>query len=244
MKLPRTPPPPLHRRVLVTGGTRGIGGAIVERFLTLESAVIVVSRSTPEAPVPGVEYWPTDLSSRAEVETLARRVAEAKVDTLINNAGITKCGPVEAITVEDILHVDQVNLLTPFVLSQAVLPYMRSIGWGRIVNIGSIFGLVVREDRIPYCVSKFALGGLTAALASECARDGILVNCVCPGMIDTELTRTVLGAAELEKMIAKVPMGRLGEPQEIANFVSWLASPENSFISGQSLAIDGGYTSV
>jgi 3-oxoacyl-[acyl-carrier protein] reductase len=121
---------------------------------------------------------------------------------------------------------------------------MRRRKWGRIVNIASVFGKVSKELRGPYSASKFALDGMTAALAAEAAADGVLANCVSPGFIDTELTRRVLGPAGIERLVATVPIRRLGRPEEIAAFVAWLAGPENTFISGQNIAADGGFTRV
>jgi NAD(P)-dependent dehydrogenase (short-subunit alcohol dehydrogenase family) len=123
-----------------------------------------------------------------------------------------------------------------------VVPAMRERGWGRIVNISSIWGTISREQRGAYSASKFALDGLTAALAAEVARDGVLANCVSPGFIDTELTRTVLGEDGIAELMAQVPARRLGSPAEVAAFVAWLAGPENTYVSGQNLVIDGGFS--
>jgi NAD(P)-dependent dehydrogenase (short-subunit alcohol dehydrogenase family) len=166
------------------------------------------------------------------------------VDILINNAGINKVGPFEDIALDDFDRIQQVNVRAPFLLCRAVLPGMRRKGWGRIVNITSIFSKVSKEMRAPYSASKFALDGLTAALAAEAASQGILANCVAPGVIDTDLTRAVLGETGIREMASKIPVGRLGKPEEIAAFVVWMAGPENTYISGQNIAIDGGFTRV
>jgi 3-oxoacyl-[acyl-carrier protein] reductase len=130
------------------------------------------------------------------------------------------------------------------ILCRAVLAGMRAKGWGRIVNISSIWGKISKEQRAPYSTSKFGIDGMTAALAAEVAGDGILANSVAPGFIDTELTQRVLGPSGIAELTAKVPVGRLGKPEEIAAFVAWLSGPENSYISGQNIAIDGGFTRV
>jgi 3-oxoacyl-[acyl-carrier protein] reductase len=129
-------------------------------------------------------------------------------------------------------------------LMKAVLPAMRAGKWGRIVNIGSIWSLISKAQRGAYSASKFALSGMTVALSAEAAADGVLANCVAPGFIDTELTRQTLGEAAMAEMAAQVPARRLGRPEEVAAFVAWLAGPENTFISGQTIAIDGGFTHV
>jgi 3-oxoacyl-[acyl-carrier protein] reductase len=121
---------------------------------------------------------------------------------------------------------------------------MKRKQWGRIVNVSSIFGKIGKELRGSYAASKFALDGLTAALAAEVAVDGILAHCVAPGFVDTELTRSILGDEGIKNLVARVPIGRLAKPEEIAAFVAWLAGPENTFISGQNIAIDGGFTRV
>jgi len=129
-------------------------------------------------------------------------------------------------------------------LCKAVLPHMVSNSWGRIVAISSIWGKISKPQRASYSTSKFAIDGMIAALAAEVAASGVLANSVAPGFIDTDLTRTVLGEAGMAEMAAMVPAKRFGQPEEIANFVAWLASPENTYISGQNIAIDGGFTRV
>jgi 3-oxoacyl-[acyl-carrier protein] reductase len=125
-----------------------------------------------------------------------------------------------------------------------LIPGMRARGWGRIVNISSIFGKVSREFRAVYSTSKFGLDGMTAALAAEVAADGILANCVAPGFIDTDLTRRILGEKGIAELVDRIPIKRLGTPEEIAALVVWLAGPENTYLSGQNIAIDGGFTRV
>jgi NAD(P)-dependent dehydrogenase (short-subunit alcohol dehydrogenase family) len=112
------------------------------------------------------------------------------------------------------------------------------------VNISSIFGVISKEFRAPYSASKFALDGMTAALAVEVAADGILANCVAPGFVATDLTREVLGDAGMRDVAASVPIRRLAEPAEIASLVAWLVGPENTYLTGQNLVIDGGFTRV
>ena len=121
---------------------------------------------------------------------------------------------------------------------------MLSRQWGRIVNISSIWGKISIAQRASYSTSKFALDGLTLALAAEHTENGILANCIAPGFFDTELTRRVLGAAGIKDLTSRVPAKRLGSVDEIARLVTWLSSEENSFISGQNIAIDGGFTRV
>jgi NAD(P)-dependent dehydrogenase (short-subunit alcohol dehydrogenase family) len=137
-----------------------------------------------------------------------------------------------------------VNVTAPFRFSQVVLAGMRSRNWGRIVSITSIFGKVSKAHRASYSTSKFALDGMMAALAAEVAVDGVLVNCVAPGLTETDLTRAMLDEKGVAELVDQIPARRLAQPGEIAAFVVWLAGPENTYISGQNIAIDGGFTRV
>ena len=228
------------KRALVTGGTRGIGFAIAERLRHDGASVFITGTKASTAE----NYFAVDFAHETQLSDFTSHVRDLRLDILINNAGITAVGDFHLITKAQFDAVEQVNVRAPFLLSQSVLPSMRENNWGRIVNISSIFGIIGRDQRAPYCMSKFAIDGMTAALSAEVAQYGVLVNSVCPGFIDTELTRSVLSAPEIEELVAKVPSRRLGRPDEVAALVSWLAGPENTFISGQHIAIDGGYTRV
>jgi len=233
-----------HKKALVTGGTRGIGAAIAIR-LRDDGAEVTVTGTRPAAEAPdGCAYLGADFADAEATRRVAGEVAEKDFDILVNNAGINKIGPFDSIDPADFDRIQQVNVHAPFLLCRAVVPSMRRRKWGRIVNITSIFGVVSKELRASYSTSKFALDGMTAALAAEVAADGILANCVSPGFIDTDLTRGILGEAGIAELVKRVPIGRLGKPEEIAAFVAWLVSGENSYISGQNLVIDGGFTRV
>jgi 3-oxoacyl-[acyl-carrier protein] reductase len=163
---------------------------------------------------------------------------------LINNAGINKIGEFASIDIDDFDQIIKVNLRAPFLLCQSVIPNMKANQWGRIVNITSIFGHITKECRAPYSSSKFALDGMTAALAAEVSEYGILANSVGPGFIDTDLTRNVLGEKGILELKNKIPMKRLGHTKEIASLVSWLVSEENTYMAGQNIIIDGGFSRV
>lgn len=229
------------KRALVTGGTRGIGAAIAQRLAGMGAEVVISGRAGSSH---RFELWPVDFADPAATDRFCEDAARARFDVLVNNAGINKIAPFSEIDPDDFDRILRVNLRAPFRLCQAVLPHMRSMRWGRIVTISSIFGVLSREFRAPYSASKFAVDGMTAALAAEVASDGILANCVAPGFIDTELTRSVLGEEGMKALRERIPAQRLGTPDEIASYVAWLCSPENTYVSGQNLVIDGGFVRV
>ena len=233
-----------ERIVLVTGGTRGIGYAIAEAFLEQEAEVHVTGTKEVGKGPHGSIYYSCDFKNTGSFENFCDSLKQLGIDVLINNAGINKTGAFAELSPEDFLSIQQVNLYSAFRLIQAVLPGMMSKSWGRIVNITSIFSIVSKEFRAPYSASKFGMDGMTASLAAEVAESGVLVNSVAPGFIDTELTRKVLGEQGMQEMATKVPIGRMGNPEEVARLVLWLASNENTFVSAQNIAIDGGFTRV
>ncbi len=232
------------RKALVTGGTRGIGHAVAEHLLGIGAGVTVTGTRPDGAGPDGCRYRAVDFSDDAATLAFAESIAGEGFDILVNNAGINRIAPVAEIALADFLAVQKINVTAPFLLCRAVVAGMREKGWGRIVNVSSIWGKIAKEHRVPYAASKFAIDGMTAALAAEVAEDGILANCVAPGFIDTEMTRTILGEAGMATLAAQVPVRRLGTTAEIATFIAWLAGPENTYISGQNIAIDGGFTRV
>ena len=232
------------RRVLITGGTRGIGYAIANAFLEQEAEVHLTGTREGGKGPHGSIYHSCDFSNSENLENLCDKIQRINVEVLINKAGINKTGAFAELSPEDFLRIQQVNLYSPFRLIQTVLPEMTSKRWGRIVNITSIFSIVGKEFRAPYSASKFGMDGMTASLAAEVAESGVLVNSVAPGFIDTELTRKVLGEQGMQEMATKVPIRRMGKPEEVACLILWLASNENTFVSAQNIAIDGGFTRV
>ena len=232
------------RLAVVTGGTRGIGRAVAER-LRDAGARVLVTGTTAEGPVPeGCDYRVADFGDETSTQALADLLRRREPLILVNNAGVTNPQPFGDIDAREFLRVHRINLVAPLVLARAVLPGMRAARWGRIVNVGSIWGVISKAGRATYSSSKSGLAGMTAALAAEVAADGILANCVAPGFVETDLMAGVATEEERAALAAQVPMKRLGRPGEIAVFIAWLCSPENTYISGQQLVIDGGYTMV
>jgi len=233
-----------NKNAVVTGGTRGIGLAIAEQLLK-DGYNVTITGTKNEAPcIDTAQYQQVDFLDNASLGRFIEYLRNENVSILINNAGINKIGKFEEIENKDYDDIIKINQKVPFLLTQAVLPNMKKIGWGRIVNITSIFGHITKEYRAPYSTSKFGLDGMTAALSAEVAEFGILANCVGPGFIDTELTRTVLGEKGMNELRKRIPIKRLGKPEEVAKLVLWLVSAENTYLTGQNIMIDGGFSRV
>jgi 3-oxoacyl-[acyl-carrier protein] reductase len=206
-------------KVLVTGGSRGIGKAITEYFKSNGHYVISPTRDQ------------LDLRSDVLLEDI-------EYDIVINNAGINPLKSIVDISDNDVM---QVNYNSALQIVQQCLPYMISKGYGRIVNIGSIWINIAKPNRLAYSASKNALHALTKAIAAEYTIQGILANTISPGFIGTDLTYQNNTELELQELVKKVPAKRLGKPEEVAKLV-YQMSIENTFISGQNIIIDGGYT--
>lgn len=219
------------RKVLLTGGSRGIGKSIADKFIENGYEVFAPTRLELE------------LSSGVSIEAFLDRHRLEGFDVIINNAGINEVNLIEDITEEELQKTIEVNLLAPIRLLRGLVPAMKAKGYGRIVNIGSIWGIVSKPGRTTYAATKHAIHGLTNTLAVELAPFGILVNTVSPGFTMTELTRKNNTPEEIEGLAGLVPMGRIAEPEEIATIVYMVASEENTYMTGQQICVDGGFTS-
>jgi 3-oxoacyl-[acyl-carrier protein] reductase len=210
-----------------------------------QGAKVIATGRHAIADVPrGASYESADCEDIDAVNAFTQRLRDYSPDILVNCAGINKNVPFAEIDPEVFSRIQKVNVTAPLYFSQAVLPGMREKKWGRIVSVSSIFGKISMAGRASYSTSKFALDGMMTALAAEVAAEGVLVNCIAPGFTETDLTRSMLGEKGMEELAARVPMRRLAQPDEIAAFAVWLAGPENTYISGQNIAIDGGFTRV
>lgn len=218
------------RRVLVTGGSRGIGRAIAEKFKKEGYEVITPSRQE------------LDLANPASVEKFVMRQKEqAPFDVIINNAGCNDIHLVEDITDEELSEMMNVNLIAPIRLIRGLVVPMKERRYGRIVNIASIWAVVSKAGRCVYSATKNGIHGVTNTLAVELAQYNILVNTVCPGFTLTELTRKNNTEEEIAQISADIPMGRMAQPEEIAQVVYFLASDDNTYLTGQKIAVDGGF---
>jgi len=241
-----------ERRVaVVTGGASGIGAAVVDRFAEEGKAVSVwdvdgsgaegrastVTERGGRAQAVDVDVSDPDAVTEATEETLDRF---GRIDVLVNNAGIVgESGPLWEQEIEAWNRVLGVNLNGAFHCSRAVVPHMREQGWGRVVNVSSIAGKEGIPSAAPYSVSKAGIIALTKSLGEELATDGVLVNCVTPAVIRTEMLEQV-SEEYLQDKIDQIPMGRLGEPEEVAELVSWLGSNACSFTTGAVFDLSGG----
>lgn len=231
-------------RAVVTGATRGIGYAIAERLLKDGLEVIVTGTKKNGKYPAGSSYYQVDFLDEDSTNKFINFLKKQQINILVNNAGINKISEFSSIDIDDFDRILRINLRAPFQICQAVIPYMEKIKWGRIVNLTSVFGNISKEYRAAYSSSKFGLDGMTLALAAEVSEKGILANSVGPGIIDTDMTRDVLGDSGIAKLKGQIPMKRLGQASEIASLVSWLVSNENTYMTGQNLMIDGGFTRV
>lgn len=235
----------LNKRVFVSGASRGIGAAIARAYRD-EGAFVVGTQTQHNDKINDIcnEWYITDFTDEDQILRCADYLKSRDIDILVNNAGFNANENFSSIDLEVFKKIQQVNLLAPFLLCQAAVEGMEIKGWGRIVNISSIWGKISKTGRAAYSASKFALDGLTVGLAAEYSSSGIMANCVAPGFIDTSLTRQTLELDEIDDLVSRVPIARLGDAGEIAKLVLWLSSPENTFTTGQNIAIDGGFTRV
>jgi NAD(P)-dependent dehydrogenase (short-subunit alcohol dehydrogenase family) len=228
--------------VLVTGATRGIGQAIAKKFLSEKWHVIGTATQKISRPEYLHDYVSCDFDNYQDIENLCRYIDDQKIDCIVNNAGINIINDFLNITSSDFEKIQRINVYAPFRLCQSVLPYMIKQKWGRIVNISSVWGKISKKGRASYSASKFGIDGLTLAMANEYASQGILCNCVSPGFIDTEMTWNNLGPNGVQKILENVPINRLAKVEEVADLVYMLGSSQNTYISGQNISIDGGFT--
>jgi acetoacetyl-CoA reductase len=236
----------MARVAIVTGGTRGIGEAI---SVALKEAGFTVAanyagneeRARAFTERTGIAAFKWDVADYDQCQDGAKRVADelGPVDVLVNNAGITRDGTILKLTYEAWREVIDTNLGGCFNMAKAVFPGMRERKWGRIVNIGSINGQAGQYGQVNYAAAKSGIHGFTKALAQEGAKFGVTVNAIAPGYIDTDMVAAVPGDV-LEKIVARIPVGRLGQASEIARGVAFLSSEEAGFVTGSTLSINGG----
>ena len=227
------------KKVLVSGGTKGIGGAIVTKFLDEGYSVIATTRDKTKANIlehKNLTVENLDLSSKDSVSEFQEKVESFKPSILINNAGVTKDNLFLRMSENDWTEVIETNLNGTYRLTKIFLKDMIKNKWGRIINIGSVSGLMGNPGQTNYASSKAALEGFTRSLAKEIGSRNITVNLVSPGFINTDMT----SGLTIEKLENQIPLGRMGNPSDVASLVAFLASEGAGYITGQTLVVDGG----
>ena len=236
----------MARVAIVTGGTRGIGKAI-SLALKDQGRTVVANYAGNEEKArafteeTGIQAYKWDVGDHAAtLENCIRIESEiGPIDIVVNNAGITRDATLHKMSFEDWNEVMRINLGGCFNMAKATFPGMRERGWGRIVNIGSINGQAGQYGQVNYAAAKSGIHGFTKALAQEGAKFGVTVNAIAPGYIDTDMVAAVPEPV-LEKIVSRIPTGRLGHAQEIARGVAFLTADEAGFVTGSTMSLNGG----
>lgn len=244
-----------NKVVLITGATRGIGEQLARDFERLGAALILTGTKPEQIKElnenlgknnrENIKYLCVDFLNENSLLDFTRELREYnKIDVCINNAGINRIDYIYDTSLTDWDDIINVNLRAPFLIMREVSKLMKKNGYGRIVNIASIFSVISRQKRAIYSSSKSGLVGLTRAAAIDLAPYNILVNSVSPGFVLTDLTKKILTKVEMQDLASRIPLGRLATPEDISNVVLFLSSDLNTYITGQNIIVDGGYVNV
>jgi len=240
------------KTALITGATRGIGKAIADDFLRAGARVVLtgtkqtgIEQLNDENENPKIQWLTADFSTQKGIISFIHELkAISYIDICINNAGVNTIKPFEEYSTTEYQCLLSINLMAPFMLVQHLVPGMKKRGFGRIVNIASIWSQITKPERSLYTISKTGLVGFTRSMAVEYASSNVLVNAVSPGFTLTELTKESLTDEEMKALSEQVPTKRFATPDEIAKTVLFLCSDLNTYITGQNIIIDGGFTLV
>ncbi len=236
---------------IITGGGSGIGKAIAQAFVREGASVVIAGRDQEKLERAMQEIGPNclscaaDVSKRVDVENLVKAAAEkfGQINILVNNAAVLLPGTAESLSEEDFDQTFSINVRGVWLLSRAVLPHMRAAGGGSIINIASVLSSVGARNRVAYAASKGAVLAMTKAMALDHAAEKIRVNCICPGIVETEMVAKFNTDEDLRRQrLAWHPAGRFGQPEEIGSAAVYLAGDESAWTTGTALSVDGGYT--
>ena len=246
------------KSAVITGGGTGIGQAIALAFAREGAQVAVAGRRKEKLDETlhllqqagcSALALECDVTKAADTQRMVKAAEDAfgKVNVLVNNAGALSVSTIENISEDDWDRVMAANVKGPFLMSRAALPAMRRAGGGSVINVGSVLGIVAIRDRAAYCASKGAVTMLTKAMALDHAQDNIRVNCLCPSIVESDMTRNLFadtdaGRQARESRLASIPLGRFGKPADIAGLAVFLASEESSWMTGTVIPVDGGVT--
>lgn len=232
--------------VLVTGASRGIGRSIAKNFYDLGYYVIGTATNTRHKVASFVsQMLVVDFNIEDSVNIFLKNVKGiGKIDVLVNNAGINIIKEQKDVLKVDFDQIQKINLRGPYFLSSLIASKMATTGGGKIVNLSSIWSVNSKINRTLYSTMKSGVNGLTRSMAVEWASSNILVNSISPGFVETELTKKSLTAQQQDEIKKQIPLKRFAQPEEIAEMVSFLSSNKNTYITGQNIIIDGGFTIV
>ena len=236
---------------LITGAGQGIGRACAELFALKGADLILFDKNSEtlsevadQTARTGRQVF-TRVMDLTDIDALNKAVKEVKskgrIDILVNNAGFDKPGTVVKINTGEFLEVLNIHLVVPLTLIQLLLPEMRKAGWGRIINVSSIYGLIGAKGEVAYSTAKAGIIGLTKSVAKEAGSDGVTVNTVLPGLTRTPTIETFMADEYKQLILNDTPLGRIGEAEEIASVIAFLASDEASFITGTPIPVSGGW---
>ncbi len=243
------------KTAVVTGGTKGLGQAMAAGLAGAGAQVAVISRHAAEAAAVAADLeaeggcvcrgYGCDVTQPDQVEAAVAQILAdfGQIDILLNNAGINLRGPIAALSLDEFLQVQAINVTGPWLMCRAVAPHMQARRYGRVINMGSTLSVIALPERTPYAASKGAILQMTRALALEWAPYNITVNAMLPGPFATEMNLALTqDPATFAEFVARIPLGRWGELEEIQGLAIFLAGDASSFITGAGITIDGGWT--
>ena len=243
------------KNILITGATRGIGAAIAKDFFNAGANLILtgtdqkkidtLNETNKENQIKNIQYLQVDFSDDESFNNFLIEIKNyGRIDICINNAGVNRINLIDRTNIEDFELLTKINLRAPFMICRQLCHLMKKSNYGRIVNIASIWSIITKEQRSIYTTTKSGLVGMTKTLAVELAPYNILVNAISPGFTMSDLTKATNTEKEINDIANQIPINRLAQPEEISKVVMFLASDLNTYITGQNIIVDGGFSIV